>query len=153
MSATTTGEAVQAPATASVEWSYNPWRERPRLALVAVLFAAGGCALVISFRESWVLTVGLAIAMVASLAPLFTPARCRVGDDDVARKGPFGWARRPWRDVRRARLTPGGLLVSPYAAPHWLDLHRALFLPLPSATREPLTTELQNRLSAHDLAR
>ena len=144
------GAGAQAP---PVEWSYNPWRERPGLAAVAVLFALGCCAVLITFRESWVLTTGLAIAAVASLAPLFTPARCRVDEADVARRGPLGWARRPWRDVRRARLTAGGLLVSPYASPHWLDAHRALFLPLPSAARGSLSVEIQTRLSAHGLAR
>lgn len=136
-----------------VEWSYNPWRERPALAGTALVFALGCCAVLISFRESWVLTAGLAVAAVASLAPLFTPACCRVGEEDVARRGPLGWAKRPWRDVRRARLTRGGLLVSPYAEPHFLDVHRALFLPLPAAGEGPLTAELESRLSVHGFAR
>ena len=151
--AASTGAAPAGAGASSLEWNYNPWRERPLLAMTALLFALACCAVLISFRESWVLTTGLAIAAVASLAPLFTPARCRVGGEDVARRGPLGWARRPWRDVRRARLTRGGLLVSPYAAPHWMDVHRALFLPLPSAEEGPLTAELESRLSVHGLAR
>lgn len=144
--------ASAAPA-AVLEWNYNPWRERPALAGTALAFALLCCAVLISLRESWVLTAGLATAAVASLAPLFTPARCRVGDEDLARQGPLGWARRRWRDVRRARLTPRGLLVSPYAEPHWLDAHRSLFLPLPHAATAPLTAELESRLAAHGLAR
>lgn len=136
-----------------LEWSYNPWRERPGLAGTAVAFALLCCAVLISLRESWVLTAGLAVASVAALAPLFTPTRCRIGGEGVARQGPLGWARRPWRDVRRARLTPGGLLVSPYAEPHWLDVHRALFLPLPHGATGPLTAAIQSRLGDHGVGR
>jgi hypothetical protein len=152
MTLATPGSAAAAVAP-PVEWSYNPWRERPALAGTAVAFAVLFCTVVISLGESWVLCAGLAIACVSALSPLFTPTRCRVGEDDVARHGPLGWARRPWRDVRRARLTGGGLLVSPYAEPHWLDVHRALFLPLPRAATGPLATAIQSRLSDHGFAR
>lgn len=142
-----------APATpAPLEWRYNPWRERPLLAATALAFALGSLALLVSLGESWVLTIGLGTAAVASFAPLFTVAHCRVADGEVARRGPLGWARRPWAVVRRARLTRRGLLVSPYAEPHWLDVHRALYLPLPAAAAE-LADELQRELSAHGFAR
>lgn len=137
----------------AIEWRYDPWRERPALAASALVFALACCVLLVALGESWVLTAGLAIAAVASLAPLFTTARCRVGPDDLARQGPLGWARRPWRDVRRARLTRAGLLVSPYAEPHWLDIHRALFLPLPGARGAPPTEALRRVLSEHGLDR
>lgn len=143
------GAGAEAPAVEpALEWTYDPWRERPALAGAALAFALLMCAVLVSLRESLILTAGLALVAVAALAPLFTRARCRVAGGELARRGPLGWDRRPWRDVRRARLTRGGLLVSPYPEPHWLDAHRALFLPLPRAAGA-LPDDLARRLDAH----
>ena len=132
-----------------VEWSFNPWRERPARSALAALLALGLCVLVLSWRESIVLSAALCMAAVASLSPLLTPLECRVDHDGVARRGPLGWERRRWSEIRRAVLRRAGLLVSPYAAPHWLDGTRGLYLPLPAATREALAPSIAPHLQRH----
>jgi hypothetical protein len=69
----------------------------------------------------------------------------------VARRGPFGTARRRWSELRRVASRPAGVLVSPYAKPHWLDGTRGLLLPMPSRGRDALLAELRGRLVAHGL--
>jgi hypothetical protein len=72
-----------------------------------------------------------------------------VDDDGVARRGPLGWERRRWSDLKRAALKRGGLSVSPYARRHWLDETRGLFLPLPTAFRDALTPSIAPHLQRH----
>jgi hypothetical protein len=143
-------ESPAAPAAEPLEWSFNPWRERPGLASLALVLVLGACALVASLRESPVLTLGLSLAAVASLSPLFTPTVCRVDGDGVARRGPLGWSRRTWADLRRVTLGAGGLFVSPYLRRTWRDAHRALFLPLPAARSERLLAALDPIVRDHD---
>uniref|UniRef100_A0A832MMF1 PH domain-containing protein n=1 Tax=Eiseniibacteriota bacterium TaxID=2212470 RepID=A0A832MMF1_UNCEI len=153
MNATPPGTDAGRDGGAPLEWTYNPWRERPGLAVAGTALALGVCAVVGALGEGPLLSAGLAAAGVASLAPLFVPARCRVGADGVARRGPLGWSRRPWAAIRRAVAGPGGLLVSPYTRRHWLDPWRAMFLPLPSARRAVLLAALRSRLEDHGLGR
>jgi hypothetical protein len=133
-----------------LEWRFNPWRERPGLASLALVLAVGACALVASLRESLVLTLALSLAAALSLSPLFTPTVCRVDGEGVARRGPLGWSRRAWSDLRRVALGPGGLFVSPYVRRTWRDAHRALFLPLPAARSERLRAALDPIVRDHD---
>lgn len=148
---------ARAPATeaggtgAPLEWTYNPWRERPGLATAGGVSALLLCVLAAGAGEGPILTLGLCVAGVASLSPLFAPSRCRVTEDGVARRGPMGWSRRPWRAIRRAAAGPGGVLVSPYARRHWLEPWRSLFLPLPAGCRDALLPELRARLAEHGL--
>jgi len=135
----------------SVEWSFNPWRERPLRSAAAALIALGLCVLVLAARESWVLSLALCVAALATLSPALTPLQCRVDDDGVARRGPLGWERRRWSEVRRAVLKRGGLSVSPYAKRHWLDETRGLHLPLPAASREALAPRVAPHLDCHGL--
>lgn len=114
-----------------VEWRFNPWRERPRHASVALAAALAMALVVVTLGEGPVLTLALSLVGVAALAPVFTPARCRLDDDGAARSAPWGWERRRWDVVRRAVLRPGALLVSPFARPSWRDPYRALVLPMP----------------------
>lgn len=141
--------APDSGASAPVQWSFNPWRERPLRSGVAALFALGLCALVLASRESWVLSVALCLAAVTTLSPALTPLECRVDDDGVARRGPLGWERRRWSDLKRAALRRGGLSVSPYARRHWLDETRGLYLPLPSAIRDALAPSITPHLQRH----
>ena len=141
--------APAAGAHAPVQWSFNPWRERPLRSWLAALFALGLCALVLASRESWLLSVALCVVAVATLSPALSPLECRVDDDGVARRGPLGWERRRWSDLRRAVLGRGGLIVSPYARRHWLDETRGLYLPLPSAIREALAPSIAPHLQRH----
>jgi hypothetical protein len=132
-----------------VEWSFNPWRERPARSVAATVLALGLCLLVLAWRESVVLSGALCLAAVATLSPALSPLECRVDEEGVARRGPFGWERRRWSDIRRAVLRRAGLLVSPYRSRHWLDATRGLYLPLPSSATETLTPSIEPYLHRH----
>lgn len=135
-----------------LEWTVSPWREDPAAAAAAVLVGLGLWLVVVLLLpgERLAATV-LGALLLASLAPGMAPTRCRVDADGAARQVLFGWERRRWSDVRRARLAARGLFVSPLARPGRLDRFRGLFLPLPggateaAALREALRRELDHR--------
>jgi len=137
--------------TAALEWRVNPWRERPRAAATAAAGGLGACVLVVSLGEATLLSAALCLAVLGALSPLLSPAECRVDDEGVSRRGPFGHERRAWRELRRAHAAPDGLLVSPYAASHWLDATRGLVLPLPRGDREALLAGIAPHLERHGL--
>ncbi|HEY3216639.1 MAG TPA: hypothetical protein VGK93_09120 [Candidatus Eisenbacteria bacterium] len=132
-----------------LEWSFNPWRERPKAAASATGISFGSCLLIGTLGQPPLLTLVLCAALLASLWPLLAPARCRVDEQGVSRRGPFGLERRPWGDLKRCVSGPAGLLVSPYPRSHWLDGYRSLWLPLPKRDGERLRNELLARLAHH----
>jgi len=134
-----------------LEWSFNPWRDRPLAAAAAALMTLGMCLLVASLSEPALVRAVLVLALLGTLSPVLSPARCRVDEQGVHMRGPFGTARRRWSELRRAAPRPAGLLVSPYARPHWLDPYRGLLLPLPTRGREDLLAALRGRLEEHGL--
>lgn len=134
-----------------LEWSFNPWRDRPLAAIAAVLMTLGMCLLIASLGEPPLVRLILGLAVLGTLSPGLSPARCRVDDDGIQMRGPFGTARRRWSELRRAATRPAGLLLSPYARPHWLDPYRGLLLPMPARGRDSLLAELRERLGAHGL--
>lgn len=139
------------PVGPAVEWSFNPWRERPARSALAAALGLAMCAALASLGEPVLLTFALCLAALASLAPLLAPARCRVDDQGATRSGPFGRDRRAWREVRRAVRRRAGLLLSSHPRPHWLDPWRALVLPFPGGESERLRSELESRLARHGL--
>jgi hypothetical protein len=147
-----TGEATsESVAEPELEWSYNPWRERGTRSAVAALALLAICLMLSRLGESAVLTLSLCLAAAGALAPLLTPSRCRMDDEGIACRGALGWERRRWAELRRASVTAGGVLCSPYAAAHWLDSHRGLFLPVPREQRTALLAEIRPRLARHGL--
>jgi hypothetical protein len=137
--------------TAPLEWSVNPWRDRPWRAVVATLFGLGLCLVVLALGEPTLLETALCVAVIASLSPVLSPARLRVDEEGVSRRGPFGLDRRPWNELRRAVPGRPGILLSPFGRPHWLDPFRGLWLPLPSRDGEALLATLRERLREHGL--
>ena len=144
---------VEVPAASATpvafEWSFNPWRDRPLPAVAAALMTLAMCLLIGTLREPPLLRAVLGLAIVGTLSPVLSPARCRIDSQGVAIQGPFGIARRRWSDLRRAAPRAAGVLVSPYAQPHWLDGTRGLLLPVPPSGRDALLAELRGRLVAH----
>ena len=136
---------------AALEWSFNPWRDRPLKATAAALLTLGICLVIASLAEAPLLRVGLGLAVLGALSPVLSPAGCRVDDEGVQKRSPFGTVRRRWSEFRRAAARPAGLLLSPYARPHWLDPYRGVLLPLPSRGRAGLLADLEGRLHDHGL--
>jgi hypothetical protein len=134
-----------------LEWSFNPWRDRPLAAWAGVLVTLGMVLLVASLGEPPLVRILLGVLMLGAISPAIAPARCRVDEAGVEMRGPFGTARRRWDELRRVAERPAGLLVSPYARPHWLDSYRGLLLPVPARERAALLGALRGRLVAHGL--
>ena len=135
----------------ALEWSFNPWRDRPLAAVAAVLMTVAMCLVIASLAEAPLVRLVLGLAVLGTLSPVLSPARCRVDEDGIEMRGPFGTARRRWSELRRMSTRPAGVLVSPYARPHVLDSYRGLLLPMPTRGRESLLAALRGRLEAHGL--
>ncbi len=138
-------------ALAAIEWRWNPWRERPGRAAIALVFTIGVYALVTVLLSSAVLGVLLALAAAGTLAPLLIPSQCRIDDAGVALRSAFGWERRVWADLRRARPGRDAIVMSPFTHPRRLDAFRALVLPLPAARRDEVLAAARSHWERHEL--
>ena len=101
MAEPTTPEDARSSVASALEWSFNPWRDRPRAAFAALGFAIGIALLVATLAEPPVVRLGLGLAAVAALLPMLVPARCRVDGDGVSRRDPLGTAHRRWTELKR----------------------------------------------------
>ena len=159
MSATLPGAAPRsevalrsAAARAVLEWSFNPWRQDLRKALVGVIAAAAVTGLIAGFGLPPLAIAALALAFLATVHSAFLPTRCRVDEEGVARRLAFAWERRPWGAIRRAALGPRGLFVSPRLHPGPLESFRGLWLPVPPGEAPTLLAELRGHLARHGLS-
>lgn len=137
--------------TGCVEWSYNPWRDRPGRAAVALVAALACCLLATSLGLPAIPTLILCVVCVATLAAGFVPVRCRLDDAGVLRRSGWFAERRPWEELRRAVRRADGVWLSPYRSRHWLDGYRALFLPFPAGAKAPARETLDQILEHHGL--
>ena len=137
--------------TATIEWSYNPWRDRPARAAAAMIAALLCCLLVTSMGLPGFVAVVLCVAAVSAMAVGFVPVWCRLDEAGVTRRSGWFAERRPWGDLRRAVRTSEGVLLSPFQSRHWLDAYRSLFLPIPSRAPRPLAADVERVLSSHGL--
>jgi hypothetical protein len=143
--------APAAPPAVPLEWSFNPWRQSPRVAISGALAIVAIGILLISLRLMLLASAALLIAFVVSLSPSFLVARCRVDGEGVARRIGPGRQRRAWGQIRSAVVQPDGLFVSPLARPGALAAFRGLWLPVPRDGRPALLAELRRRLAQHGL--
>ncbi|MEO5989157.1 MAG: hypothetical protein ABIU54_01860 [Candidatus Eisenbacteria bacterium] len=146
---TAMGEAMTANASGmctAQAWRYDPWKERPRLALLASIVAIGLCLMVLAMREHPLLSFGLCLFCVAAFSPAITPVDCRLDDQGVARRALWSWEHRAWNRIQRVVDLPSGVFVSPYPRRHWLDAQRGLSLPMPASERDRLAAEIRRRI-------
>ena len=137
---------------APIEWSFNPWRERPARAWIAASASLALCVAVALLGVPVVVMLGLCIATLGSLSPAFSPSRCRLDGDGAARRGPFGWDRKRWREIRRTIAGRRAIVLSPHARPSWLDAFHALVLPLPTHDAAPDPEQVRHVLERHGSA-
>jgi hypothetical protein len=137
---------------AMVEWTYQPWRETPGRATLALGFTVLAAVLLHQVGGSLLLTVLLTLAVAVQLAALLIPTRCRMDATGIMARGILGWERRTWSGIRRVGIGPSGVLVSPFATARRLDRFRALVLPLPRQRRDDLVAAVRTILAEHALA-
>jgi hypothetical protein len=145
--------AAETHDTPPLEWTVNPWKERPRNAILAVLFFLLAGGLLLRMDIARINSVVLGLALMLSLSPALVVLRCRVDERGIARRLLFVWDRRPWDRVGRVRLGRHSLWVSSHATPTWLDAFRGLVLPFRGTPEETadLRSELRQRLGEHGL--
>ena len=131
-----------------LQWSFDPWSERPVAAGVAALAVLGMWLMLVASRLPWLLALGLGVFVASPLAPAFLPVVCRIEPAGAARRGALGWVRRAWADVRRIDDVPAGVFLSPYSSRHWLDATRGLTLPMPRPRRAELVALVRERWGA-----
>lgn len=133
----------------TVEWTFDPWTDRPVAAGVAALAVLAMWLVIATGGFPWLIALGLGVAAASPLLPAFVPATCRVEPAGAARRGLLGWARRSWADVRRIDDLASGVRLSPYARAHWLDATRALVLPMPRPRRTELAARVRDCWRTH----
>src|SRR5262249_33196320 len=83
-----------------LEWSYNPWRVRPRQAALALVGALLCCLVVASWRLPGLVPGVLCVACVAALATACIPVSCRLDEEGVHRRSGWFAERRPWSALK-----------------------------------------------------
>lgn len=133
-----------------LEWTYNPWRERPGRALAGCAGAVSFCGVILLLGLPLVMAVALAIAAVAPLAIVCLPMRLRLDESGASRRcGPLAETR-SWQRVRRVVRHREGVLLTPFRARSWLDAYLGFFLPFPRQD-EPPAEDLDRILASHGL--
>lgn len=132
-----------------LEWTFNPWRQDYRAALVGAVVAVAVAVLVAGFRLPPLAVAALTLVFLTSIHAAFLPTRCRVDEEGVARRLTFVWSRRAWSGIRSAHLDRQGLFVSAQRHRGALTPFQSLWLPVPRATAPRLLEELRQRLAQH----
>jgi hypothetical protein len=146
------GEAQTSPDV--VEWTVSPWRENRGRAALALMSALLLWILAARLLPGELLLSSLlGLAALGALAPGMAPMQCRVDGGGVGRRVLFAWDRRPWAQIRRARVGTAGLFVSPFARPCRLDRYRSLLLPVPRSVPDGgcLLERLRREVARHGL--
>ena len=132
-----------------MSWTFDPWRERPRVAAIGALAVLAFWLAIVWLRFPLVIAVALGGMAAAPLLPAFVPAACSVSPAGASRRGLLVTVKRAWRDVRRIDDVPVGLLLSPFARRGWRDATRALTLPMPAPRRAELRGLVRGLWGAH----
>ncbi len=146
---TTVTSADSSASPTVVEWTFDPWSERPGAAGIAALAVLAMWLMIALAGLPWLLALALGAFTGSRLLPAFIPAACRIGAEGAERRGLLARQRRAWPDVRRIDDVAIGVLLSPFAERHWLDSTRALTLPMPGARRAELRDRVRACWSSH----
>ncbi len=149
---TATEAAPASDPRASVEWTFDPWSERPGAAGITALAVLAMWLLIAGAGFPTLLALALGAIAGAPLLPAVIPAACRVGAEGAERRGLLARHHRAWRDVRRIDDVPVGALLSPFTDRNWLDATRALTLPMPGDRRAELRERVRAFWSTHERA-
>jgi len=130
------------------QWTVHPAKQRPRdvILVIAVLLLSTGA--VSASLQSLFLTALAAVFLMVSVASFVFPTHYRVTDEGVSEQRLWRRRRRRWCDLRRIHVGCRGVLVSPFARPHWLDRYRGIVLVFDPAVAGDSSNGQRERLLA-----
>ena len=146
-----------APPEAPLEWTLNPWRARPAVAVLALVIVAAAAFEIAQVELPAAARLALAAAFAWMLAPALLPSRYRLDAGGVASRLLLLWDRREWRVIRRATIAVATraprVRLSTLERPGPLDAFRGMTLLLPPSApeRDRLLGEIRRRLALHGL--
>jgi hypothetical protein len=120
-------EGAERPET--LEWTVWPARERPWAAAVLLVSLAVLGILIAQGTGDGVLGVAAPLFVLVSVGSFIAKTRYRLTPDTIEVKS-LGVSRaRPWGEMRRATVDPGGVFLSPFEKRSWLEAYRGVRLP------------------------
>ena len=134
MDVKTQPETIDVPAfggshPAELHWTVHPLRDEPpaRSALLVVIVLGISIGIGFSFEGIGygMLSVGL---LAAALSRYFLPSRYAVDSSGVQVVHLGARRQLPWERIRRVRIFPDGVFLSPFARPSRLDQFRGCLL-------------------------
>lgn len=128
-----------------VSWTVHPFKERPFLGTLVVIFLLFLMAsLGYSTRSTPLVIVGTFFFLV-SLSSFFFPTRYFLCSDEVVMRGLFT-QREPWEKFFRYIETEEGVVLSPLPSPGPRDNYRGVYLRLPPEKREEILEILRQKI-------
>jgi len=133
------------------QWKAHPAKERPKdvALVVAVVFLTAGAVLM--SLQSLFLTLLAVIILVVAVSAFLFPTHYTITDVDVTEHRLWTRKARRWRDLRRAQVGQGAVLVSPFAHPSWMDRYRGLVLMYGGADKDELVELVKKQLAHEDV--
>ncbi len=114
----------------SLSWTVHRARETPLKTLLAVLFVLSFLGFVVVFFEPVLALVG-AIVLLLALNSYFLPVTFTFHQRGLTVDKRLFKAEYQWSQFRRWLRTSGGIVLSPFSQPSWLDNFRGVHLLLP----------------------
>lgn len=111
-----------------VSWSVWPARDRPLAAAIVVAAAIVLGILIGQGTHDQVLAVAAPIAVLLSLSSFLLPTAYRLTKESVEVRSLGVQRVRPWSEMRRFDVDPGGVFLSPFEKRSWLDAYRGVRL-------------------------
>lgn len=125
-----TNEETTTSASSSeiLEWQVHPFFEsRPR-ALLSILAPLIVSALVYLWSASWLWTVLGFLLLVSAEFPFFLKSSYRFDSAGATLRRAGAKLSRSWDQIKSYYPDRNGVLLSPFARPHWLENFRGLYI-------------------------
>ncbi|MGE5175437.1 MAG: hypothetical protein ACM3JJ_03605 [Hyphomicrobiales bacterium] len=129
-----------------ISWSVWPARERPLAAAIVVAAAIVLGVLIGKGTHDRVLAVAAPVAVLLSLSSFLLPTAYRLTKESVEVRSLGVVRARPWTEMRRYVVDPGGVFLSPFEKRSWLDAYRGVRL-LPGGNRDQVVAFVAARIA------
>lgn len=133
------------PATEALTWTKWPARERPWAAAVLLASLAVLGLLITQGTGDRVLGIAAPLFILGSVGSFIAKTTYRLTPETIEVKA-LGVSRtRPWSEMRRATVDPGGVFLSPFENRSWLEAYRGLRLPF-GGNRDQVVAFVETKL-------